>query len=89
MKTREDVPYFWLSEQRIDREKDLDAESDYAAIFAGEASITPLHLDPTHGESLDTSTPLDGGAGQARLSFFEPDFCAPSVDRNSGAMTRP
>ena len=45
-------PYFWLSEQRIDREKDVDPESDYAAIFAGDASITPLHLDPTHSESL-------------------------------------
>jgi 5'-nucleotidase len=49
--------YFWLSEQRIDREKDLDAESDYAAIFAGEASITPLHLDPTHAESLNHLSP--------------------------------
>jgi 5'-nucleotidase len=46
-------PYFWLSEQRIDREMELDAESDYAAIFAGEVSVTPLHLDPTHAESLN------------------------------------
>ena len=45
--------YFWLSEQRIDREMELDADSDYAAIFAGEASLTPLHLDPTHTESLN------------------------------------
>ena len=47
------TPYFWLSEQRIDRERDLDADSDYAAIFAGEVSVTPLHLDPTHAESLN------------------------------------
>jgi 5'-nucleotidase len=46
-------PYFWLSEQRIDRNMELDADSDYAAIFAGEVSITPLHLDPTHTESLN------------------------------------
>lgn len=46
-------PYFWLSEQRIDRDMELDAESDYAAIFAGDASVTPLHLDPTHTESLN------------------------------------
>jgi 5'-nucleotidase len=46
-------PYFWLSEQRIDRDMELDAESDYAAIFAGEVSVTPLHLDPTHAESLN------------------------------------
>jgi len=45
--------YFWLSEQRIDREMELDAGSDYAAVFAGEASVTPLHLDPTHAESLN------------------------------------
>ena len=47
------LQYFWLSEQRMDQEMDLDAESDYAAIFAGEVSITPLHLDPTHTESLN------------------------------------
>jgi len=46
-------PYFWLSEQRIDRDMELDAESDYAAIFAGEVSVTPLHLDPTHTQSLN------------------------------------
>ena len=50
-------PYFWLSEQRIDKDMDLDAESDYAAIFAGEASVTPLHLDPTHDESLNHLSP--------------------------------
>jgi len=46
-------PYYWLSEQRIDRERDVDADSDYAAVFAGEAAVTPLHLDPTHTESLN------------------------------------
>lgn len=50
-------PYYWLSEQRIDREKDLDPESDYAAVFAGDASISPLHLDPTHAESLQSLAP--------------------------------
>lgn len=45
-------PYFWLSEQRIDREI-VDKGSDYAAVFAGVASITPLHLDPTHADSLN------------------------------------
>jgi len=45
--------YFWLSEQRIDRDMELDADSDYAAIFANEASVTPLHLDPTHAQSLN------------------------------------
>ena len=43
--------YYWLSEQRIN--KDVAPDSDYAAIFSGTVSITPLHLDPTHAESLN------------------------------------
>jgi 5'-nucleotidase len=43
--------YFWLFEQKID--KDIEPDTDYAAIFAGSVSITPLHLDPTHTESLN------------------------------------
>ena len=43
--------YFWLFEQKIDR--DYEPDTDYAAIFAGAASVTPLHLDPTHTESLN------------------------------------
>jgi 5'-nucleotidase len=43
--------YFWLFEQRID--KDVAPDSDYAAIFSGAVSVTPLHLDPTHTESLN------------------------------------
>jgi 5'-nucleotidase len=43
--------YFWLYEQKID--KDVEPDTDYEAIFAGAVSITPLHLDPTHTESLN------------------------------------
>ena len=43
--------YYWLFEQKID--KDVEAETDYAAIFAGKVSVTPLHLDPTHTQSLN------------------------------------
>jgi len=43
--------YFWLFEQRID--KDIEPDTDYAAIFSGAVSITPLHLNPTHTESLN------------------------------------
>ncbi|HXM94557.1 MAG TPA: 5'/3'-nucleotidase SurE [Candidatus Dormibacteraeota bacterium] len=43
--------YFWLFEQKID--KDVEPDTDYAAIFSGYVSITPLHLDPTHTESLN------------------------------------
>ena len=43
--------YYWLFEQK--REKDFEPDTDYAAISAGAVSVTPLHLDPTHGESLN------------------------------------
>jgi 5'-nucleotidase len=45
------LSYFWLFEQKID--KDVEPNTDYEAIFAGDVSITPLHLDPTHTESLN------------------------------------
>ena len=43
--------YYWLFEQRID--KDVEPDTDYAAIFAGAVSVTPLHLDPTDTASLN------------------------------------
>ena len=43
--------YFWLFEQKIN--KDVAPDTDYAAIFAGAVSVTPLHLDPTHTQSLN------------------------------------
>ncbi|HLZ11411.1 MAG TPA: 5'/3'-nucleotidase SurE [Candidatus Acidoferrum sp.] len=43
--------YYWIFEQKI--EKDVEPDTDYAAVFAGEVSVTPLHLDPTHDESLN------------------------------------
>jgi 5'-nucleotidase len=43
--------YYWIFEQKIDR--DIEPDTDYAAVFAGAASVTPLDLDPTHAESLN------------------------------------
>lgn len=43
--------YFWLLEQ--EHIEGLDPASDYAAIFDGAASITPLQLDRTHETSLN------------------------------------
>jgi 5'/3'-nucleotidase len=43
--------YYWIYEQKLD--KDVEPDTDYAAVFSGEASVTPLHLDPTHTESLN------------------------------------
>lgn len=42
--------YFWLTEQKID--KDAESDTDYAAIFEGAISITPLHLDHTDAHAL-------------------------------------
>jgi len=42
--------YYWIFEQKID--KDIEPDTDYAAVFAGDVSITPLHLDPTDTKSL-------------------------------------
>jgi len=39
------------STQKI--EKDVEPDTDYGAVFAGDVSVTPLHLDPTHDESLN------------------------------------
>lgn len=43
--------FYWLLEQ--EHIEGIDPKSDYAAIFDGAASITPLHLDRTHDISLD------------------------------------
>jgi len=42
--------YYWIFEQKID--KDIEPDTDYAAVFAGDVSVTPLHLDPTDTNSL-------------------------------------
>lgn len=42
--------YFWLYEQKMDR--DAEPDTDYHAIFAGDVSVTPLHLDPTDAGAL-------------------------------------
>jgi 5'-nucleotidase len=44
-------PYVWLSEQQHIEESEPD--TDYAAIFAGCISLTPLELDRTHPEFLN------------------------------------
>ncbi|HTQ85342.1 MAG TPA: 5'/3'-nucleotidase SurE [Candidatus Solibacter sp.] len=43
--------YVWLSEQK--RITDFEPDTDYAAIFEGSVSITPLALDRTHTQSLN------------------------------------
>jgi 5'-nucleotidase len=43
--------FFWLHEQ--EHIEELDPESDYAAVFDGAISMTPLQLDRTHDTSLN------------------------------------
>ena len=42
--------YFWLFEQKLDR--NVEPDTDYAAIFSSAVSVTPLHLDPTDKAAL-------------------------------------
>jgi 5'-nucleotidase len=48
-------PYYWLDETA--RLEDAEPESDYAAIFRHEISITPLQVDRTHQPSFSYLTP--------------------------------
>jgi len=43
--------HYWLHEQV--RKDDIEPETDYAAVFEGSVSITPLELDRTHATSLN------------------------------------
>jgi len=43
--------YFWLHEQQMD--KDIEENTDYAAIRDSAIAVTPLHLDHTHATSLN------------------------------------
>jgi len=43
--------YYWLHEQTVKNE--VAPQSDYAAIFDGAVSVTPLELDRTHETSLN------------------------------------
>jgi 5'-nucleotidase len=43
--------YFFLSEEPVDGP--VDPKSDYAAVFAGLASVTPIELERTHMPSLN------------------------------------
>ena len=43
--------YYWLTEEPV--ADPPDPESDYAAVFAGHASVTPIELERTHEPSLN------------------------------------
>ncbi len=44
--------YYWIAGTRITWRR--QADSDYAAVRAGYVSVTPLHLDMTHEDALET-----------------------------------
>ena len=45
------LPYYWIGAGPP--EWNEDEGSDISAVNRGQASVTPLHLDPTHVESLN------------------------------------
>ncbi len=47
-------PYYWLDETLPHRK--VEPDSDYAAVFAHEISVTPLEVDRTHYASLNHLT---------------------------------
>ena len=47
--------YYWLTEESVD--SPFDPRSDYAAVFAGHISITPIELERTHEPSLSQLSP--------------------------------
>jgi 5'-nucleotidase len=54
--------YYWIFEQKIDQ--DIEPDTDYEAVFAGDVSVTPLHLDPTDTESLTSLSHWASQLGQ-------------------------
>jgi 5'/3'-nucleotidase len=59
--------YYWIFEQKFD--KGVEPGTDYEAVFAGDASVTPLHLDPTHDESLQRLAEWAERLGAGAKSF--------------------
>ena len=53
-------PYFWLTLKG--REPDPPEDVDLAAIYAGKISVTPLHIDLTHRETVAALKGRFGGA---------------------------
>jgi len=43
--------YYWLNEEQVT--EGIDPRSDHAAVFEGDASITPIQIDRTHETSLN------------------------------------
>jgi len=47
--------YYWLNEEPVSG--DIHPQSDYAAVMAGQVSVTPIQLERTHGPSLSKLAP--------------------------------
>ena len=67
--------YFWLYEQKLDC--NVGPDTDYAAIFEGAVSVTPLHLDPTDRPSLN------------HLSHWGEKLAEASVGQGAKKSTKP
>jgi 5'-nucleotidase len=64
--------YYWLNEEPVSGH--LDPQSDYAAVLAGQVSVTPIQLERTHERSLDDLSPwaelLETGVGSERHEWL-------------------
>jgi 5'-nucleotidase len=64
--------YYWLNEEPVSGH--LDPQSDYAAVLAGQASVTPIQLERTHERSLEDLSPwvelLEAGVGSERHEWL-------------------
>jgi 5'-nucleotidase len=64
--------YYWLNEEPVSGQ--LDPQSDYAAVLAGQVSVTPIQLERTHERSLHDLSPwvevLETGVGSERHEWL-------------------
>ena len=64
--------YYWLNEEPVSGQ--LDPQSDYAAVLAGQVSVTPIQLERTHERSLDDLSPwaelLEADVGSERHEWL-------------------
>jgi 5'-nucleotidase len=64
--------YYWLNEEPVSGH--VDPQSDYAAVMAGQVSVTPIQLERTHERSLNDLSAwvelLEAGVGSERHEWL-------------------
>ena len=72
--------YFWLYEQKLDG--NVEPDTDYAAIFSGAVSVTPLHLDATDRAALNH---LSRWGNKLAKAFVQPGAAKSPAPQKKGA----